>query len=442
MRHSYNLLGSLFACLFVVLLFLQFTLGFFSPKNANISRPQQAPPVWHLPKATTVVIEGQGGVNQIPDHVQDPPSCSGVASTPADLLKLLAPGWTLNSLSERYRNETQRILCYDKWNTAWDVPGGTWLNSADFLKTMGWPSDLFDPSVGTPILVVSGPDLFKPNTNRTNNNQTELTCKWEPNLGIAKPSIDLCDFGSILLKAIVLTPLKWAVNVTTGNTSIFGTTPPKITYANPDLGSFWNVSLALVNALLVLAVAWVGIRYMTSIGSWQMQADLAEMLPRILLALMAAYLSARICQIAIDGSNALGGVFSYSIISDLQKDPQDLFTLFCQIILCILTLILILEEVVRYAILFVLIGFGPLRAFSGAFRETQFIFKGALKALFSIALLQPAQIAVMDLGQQLTKNLGGHVGTPLYYLVSIALMLFVLSMMSLFLRAGGLSVAR
>jgi hypothetical protein len=426
---------------------LQLTIGFFSPKNANISSPQQAPPAIQQHKATTVIIGGRGGVNQrdqIPDHTPDLPPCNGISSTPVDLLKLLAPGWTQNSLEVQYRNETQRILCYDKWKTAWNVPGGMWLNITDFLKTMDWPSDLFDSSAGTQILVVSGPDSLKTPTNGTNNTKTNLTCKWEPDLGIGKPSIDLCDFGSILLKAIVLTPLKWAVSGIAGDAntnSIFWTTPPKITYANPDLGAFWNISLSIVNALLVLAVAWAGIRYMTSVGSWQMRADLVEMLPRIILALMAAYLSARICQIAIDGSNALDGVFSHTLILDLQDDPKNLFPLFYQIIMCILVLLLVLEEVVRYAILFVLIGFGPVWAFSGAFRETQFIFKGALKALFAIAFLQPAQIAVMDLGQHLTKDLAGNAGTPLYYLVSIALMLFVLFMMSWFLRAGGLSMS-
>jgi hypothetical protein len=451
MNHSSKLLGIQLLCLFTVLLSLQVTLGFFSPKNANSSNSQQAPPISsrsliQKPTATTVITGGRGGVNQIdliPDHTPDLSPCNGISSTPVDFLRLLAPGWTINSLEVQYRNETRQILCYDKWKTEWNVPGGTWVHIGDFLNIMGWPSDLFDPQAGTQVLIMSGPDTFKTPTNTTDiPQQSNLNCKWEPTGGI---SIDICDFASMLLKVIVLTPLKWAVSGIAGDAntnSIFWTTPPHLTYANPDLGTFWNISLYIVNALLVLAVAWAGIRYMAgSAGSWQMRADLVEMLPRLILALMAAYLSVRICQIAIDGSNALDGVFSHTLILDLSKDPKDLFPLFYQIIMCILVLLLVLEEVVRYAILFVLIGFGPVWAFSGAFRETQFIFKGALKALFAIAFLQPAQIAVMDLGQHLTKDLAGNAGTPLYYLVSIALMLFVLFMMSWFLRAGGISLS-
>src|SRR5262249_50513204 len=156
----------------------------------------------------------------------------------------------------------------------------------------------------------------------------------------------------------------------------------------------WNTSIYIVDALLAVVIAWMSIRYMMSqsFGSWLSYADLLELLPRLIMALIAAYISVRICQIVIDGSNALSSIFSNNLLLGLQNDPQELFSIFSQILLCILILVLILEEAVRFAILFVLIGFAPLWAFCGATRETQFIFKGGLKALFFVTLLQPCQL--------------------------------------------------
>jgi hypothetical protein len=177
-----------------------------------------------------------------------------------------------------------------------------------------------------------------------------------------------------------------------------------------------------------------------SFGSWLSYADLLEMLPRMILALIAAYISARICQIAIDGSNALSSIFNTDLLSSLKNEPGDLFTTFVQTLLALLTLILILEEAVRFAILFAVIGFSPIWTFCGALRETQFIFKGALKTLFFMSLLQPCQLAVMSLGQHMTTSIGGTPDSLLYSFVSVALMLLVLFMMSAFLRASGLSM--
>jgi hypothetical protein len=460
MHSSHKLLGIIIACLFIILFVLQASTGIFSPNHPNAlsfaSRPlQQSHPVKQSSKTKSTVITGGGGGVNIPrssnalskqaktPDLTYPPDCNGLTSTPTQLFYYLGPGWTVNNLGAKYRNMTDSILCYDHWNPAWSVPGGTWMNITDFLKTMQWPSDLFDPSAGTQILVMSLPgDSLGTGTSSQDTTQNQNPCIWSPDLVIVHPNIDVCGFVSTILDATILAPLKGAVTNLVGSANSFlWTTPPQDTYLNPSLTLFWTTSLYIVDALLAAVLAWAAFRYMISktFGSWLSYADLLEMLPRIVMALIAAYLSARICQIVIDGSNALSSVFNNDLLSGLQNNPQDLFTTFVQILLCLLTLALILEEAVRYAILFILIGFAPIWVFCGALKETQFIFKGALKALFLISLLQPCQTAVLDLGQHLTDTIGGTSGTFLYYLISIALMLFVLFMMSWFLRASGIS---
>jgi hypothetical protein len=445
MQRSYKFLSILLGIGWSALFLLQATTHVLND-GLNTSK---ASPVHQtkslVPGATpiTVITGGQGGINRIPDA-----ECtSGIMSTPADVLKLLAPGWTINDLGAQYRNETKQILCYDGWDNAWSKPGGTWLNTVDFLATMHWPSDLFNPSVKQ-ILIVQRPDEALKPSNNTGSQQKQGPspadeCMWGVNLGVASPNINICDLISAVLKGGVLTPLKFGVNNLAGNTNSFlWTTPPQLSYANPDLALFWNTSLYIVNALLVVVIAWAALRYTMgqSFGSWLSYADLIEMVPRIVLALLAAYVSARICQVVIDGSNALGSIFNTDLLSNLQNEPADLFSTFVQIFLCLLSLLLILEEAVRFAILFVLIGFSPVWAFCGGLRETQFIFKGALKALFFMSLLQPCQLAVMSLGQHMTTSIGGKSDSLLYSFVNIALLLLVLFMMSAFLRASGFSM--
>ncbi len=448
MHKSYKLLSILLAIGWSALLILQAT----TPVLNNGSLASKASPVHqtqsltHTATPVTVITGGQGGINRIPDPSEGNGCLSGITSPPADVLKLLAPGWTINDLGEQYRNEKKHTLCYDGWKDEWSKPGGTWLNTLDFLTTMHWPSDLFDPSVQQ-ILVVQRPDdALKPSSGTNQQKESPSTadeCMWGVDLGVASPTIDMCDLISTTLKAALLTPLKFGVNNLAGSTNSFlWTTPPRLSYGNPDLALFWNTSLYIVNALLAVVLAWAGIRYMMgkSFGSWLSYADLIEMLPRIVMALIAAYVSARICQVVIDGSNALGSMFNTDLLANLQNEPTNLFTTFVQILLCVLVLLLILEEAVRFAILFVLIGFSPVWAFCGALRETQFVFKGALKALFFMSLLQPCQLAVMSLGQHMTTSIGGKSDSLLYSFVSVALLLLVLFMMSAFLRASGFSL--
>jgi hypothetical protein len=106
-----------------------------------------------------------------------------------------------------------------------------------------------------------------------------------------------------------------------------------------------------------------------------------------------------------------------------------------------MSILLILEEGIRYSILFILISFSPLWVFASALRETQFLFKSGLRALFFITLLQPCQTMVLDLGQHVITTLStGSGGNVLFYLISISLMFVVLYMLSIFLRLSGMSM--
>ncbi len=192
-----------------------------------------------------------------------------------------------------------------------------------------------------------------------------------------------------------------------------------------------NLSIWLVNAYLVVVVAWVALRGM--IGktfSWLSYAEVLEYLPRIGFGLLAAYLSGHLIQIVVDGSNALSLVFSHSLFTSLTSGtPKDMISLVLDTVYLLMGLLLILEEGARYTILFVIIAFLPLLLFTACMKETQNIAKGAVRGLIFFTFLQPAQMAVMAVGQTVILSiLHGDTGNILSYLVSIGIMIFVLAM--------------
>jgi hypothetical protein len=133
-------------------------------------------------------------------------------------------------LTEKYRSEKGAILCYDNFKNEWAVPGGTWLKISDFLAVMRWPPDLFASSAGEQILIVQRPDDTLKPSKPTQQNQAKQDCNWSPSLGPIQPTINICDFASVILKAVLLTPLRGAVNALVGDSanSFLWTTPPKV----------------------------------------------------------------------------------------------------------------------------------------------------------------------------------------------------------------------
>ena len=95
------------------------------------------------------------------------------------------------------------------------------------------------------------------------------------------------------MSATLVQPLKTAFTTVQKQVNGFlWSTPAADTYQNKHFAYFWNLSIWLVNAYLVIVVAWVALRGM--IGktfSWLSYADVLEYIPRIGFGLLAAYFS-------------------------------------------------------------------------------------------------------------------------------------------------------
>ena len=267
-----------------------------------------------------------------------PANCQGVTTTALGALQYLN-GLAQSDINAKYLKQKNNILCYDLWKSTWTNTSGDSYTAPDFLKIVGWPTDFFVVKKNMTLLIdpLAGPNPIATPT-PTHNNATAQTaqsnapqnaCDWVPNLVVAHPHIDICAFFQQILIANVVQPLQTAFNqVANQANSFLWSTPAKDTYQNPNFTYFWNLSIWLVNAYLVVALAWVAIRgSIVKTFSWLSYADILEYLPRIGFGLLVAYSSTHLMQIVIDGSNALCSVFSHALFNSFsQGNATDMVT--------------------------------------------------------------------------------------------------------------------
>jgi hypothetical protein len=392
----------------------------------------QAGPVIRSPISSRPLIstgQGQGNAVTSTDFAQSnittyPANCKGTVTTAKDATKYLL-GLDATDIAKKYLNNQDKILCYDDWK--WDTDSTQQISTSYFLDFVKWPSDFFTRGVMY-VVPLKGPNTTVQDSSDYCNNQ-----------GLEFIKIPACGIMIGVYKSTIVQSIRDATyNVTNQANGILWETKPEYTYNNKLFNHFYDLSIWLVNAFLVVAIAWAALRSMTSklFSDWLTYASSKELLARIVLALLCAYLSMHIVQITIDLSNALCGVFGHDLFNKLgSKDSNDFMTLTLQVIYFLLSILLILEETMRYAILFVCIAFMPLLLFTASLKETQFIAGGAVRGFIFFTLLQPVQMAILSVGESLYESLFKDNSTDiLSYLVCIGIMILAIAVFFSFAR--------
>lgn len=426
--------------IYCVSLFLlwQCTTFFTATNTPSFARPVALQPVTRNSRLDSI---GAGGAYV---NVQTyPANCKGITTTAIGSLKYFS-GLLQSDINKKYLNNN-KILCYDLWKSTWTVANSESYLSTVFLKDVGWPSDFLATQKDVTLIIypIEGPKqpVTPPKTTTSSNttttqedDQPKNSCDWVPDLVVAHPHIDICAFFVQILNSNIAQPLEKSFNQVSNQANGFlWSTPAQDTYQNTDFKYFWDLSLWLVNAYLVVVIAWVALRgSIIKTFSWLSYADVLEYLPRIGFGLLLAYSSKHLIQLVIDGSNALCNVFSHALFDSfaIQSNATDMVTITLHIVYLIMGLLLILEEGARYTILFVIIAFFPVLVFTASTKETQFIARRTVRGFVFMTILQPVQMAVMAVGVTVLKTLlhSGDTVSILNYLVSIGLMVFVLSL--------------
>ena len=100
----------------------------------------------------------------------------------------------------------------------------------------------------------------------------------------------------------------WALGVSDSSLNFVTRTPAAGTYESPTVLSLWDFSRALVNVSLAAIVMWGGFNIMVKEHTRSPYHEAMELLPRVILAALAANLTLEFAKFLIDLNNALAGV--------------------------------------------------------------------------------------------------------------------------------------
>ena len=105
-------------------------------------------------------------------------------------------------------------------------------------------------------------------------------------------------------------------------------TPPDLTYAHDLVRQAWVVVWAITSGALVVILGWMGLSLIVSEHLGRQQTGWREMVPRLVLGLVAAASSLWWCALVLDVADAVSGFIAVSLNvtpGDLLRAPLDTF---------------------------------------------------------------------------------------------------------------------
>ncbi|MBO0782460.1 MAG: hypothetical protein J2P37_26905 [Ktedonobacteraceae bacterium] len=326
--------------------------------------------------------------------------------------------WPADRLSSKWQHDTVDRLCLDYW--AWNDPQfgakGTDVPVHELLRTLHWPADLFAKpwSEGTihvhligfvaPVQPVTGPTqtVFQ-----DGNGNKEST----PACFLALPfgqSFDLCQATRGLINAAAQA-IGDFYRTNTQALHFLWQTPLSPFQDNQPVGliHLWTTSWTIVLVCVTSVVAWGALRSMLgAVVSWLSYAQVMELLPRLVFALLAALLSRHLFLLLIQANNALSSIFSSTTLQTIVGTPNPGIRLgLLQIVYGLLGFVLVVEEAARLAFLYILYAASPLLFFLAALPETQRWAQSAARAAILLTFLQAIQLFILDVGNRITLSI-------------------------------------
>ena len=105
-------------------------------------------------------------------------------------------------------------------------------------------------------------------------------------------------------------------------------TPPDLTYAHELVRQAWMVVWAITTGALVVILGWMGLSFIVSEHLGRQQTGWREMVPRLVLGLVAAASSLWWCALVLDVADAVSGFIAVSLNvtpGDVLRAPLDTF---------------------------------------------------------------------------------------------------------------------
>jgi len=235
---------------------------------------------------------------------------------------------------------------------------------------------------------------------------------WFSNLDPRKWAGDILNalltvIGKALLEAI-RGFVDWALGFGDSSLNFVTRTPAEGTYGSPTVRSLWDFSRALVNVALAVIVMWGGFNVIVKEHTRSPYHEVMELLPRLILAALAANLTLEFARGLIDANNAIaGGVGQVGLPGYDQASPtqEGIALIFTALAYGIVAVLLVLQMLMRLALIDMLIVLAPVASLLWVLPQTQGWFRW-WASLFPITVFQQAvQMMVLRLGSALMVEL-------------------------------------
>ena len=192
-------------------------------------------------------------------------------------------------------------------------------------------------------------------------------------------------------------------------------TPPDLTYAHELVRQAWMVVWAITSGALVVILGWMGLTMIVSEHLGSRQAGWREMVPRLVLGLVAAASSLWWCALVLDVADAVSGFIAVSLNvtpGDLLRAPLDTFLRAVQAgsvgmaqLLALLYLVygffvlyVIVQMVLRLALIDILLALAPIALGLWILPHTAGWGRHWLKLFMTTVFQQAVQLIALALG--------------------------------------------
>ncbi len=200
----------------------------------------------------------------------------------------------------------------------------------------------------------------------------------------------------------------WALGMGGSSLNFVTRTPAEGTYDSPTVRSLYDFSRAIVNVALAIVVMWGGFNVIIKEHTRSPYHEAMELLPRVILAALAANLTLEFARMLIDINNALAaGVGDVGLPGYDQATPsqEGLALIFTAVAYGIVAILLVFQMLMRLALLAMLIVLGPIAALLWVLPQTQQWTRWWTDLFVITVFQQTVQVMVLALGTALMVEL-------------------------------------
>lgn len=196
----------------------------------------------------------------------------------------------------------------------------------------------------------------------------------------------------------------WVTQMYTGAHNFIFRTPESLTYSHDGVMGLWNSMRTLANAALMLVALWGGFNLMAGPHLDTPYHEAMELLPRLVVGALLVNTSGWWTRLVIDLNNALCLTLDITTLpgtEQLDTAENALILLFGSLVYVVMGVLLVLQNLLRLAMVAALIVLSPLSLLCWVLPQTQGRSRMWTSMYVNTVLTQFVQLLVLKLGTML-----------------------------------------